>query len=107
MSQIFSKDLLVSRGRLDSLCVIIDEDVYDLTKFQDEHPGRFQTPKNQIRRNIPLTSLYLYAHNPMLAGADHGTRSMISRSKLPNKRGGSLPFLFNQNSGGVLDLRRI
>lgn len=39
MSKAFSKDDVASHGKSDSLWVIIDEDVYDLTKFQDEHPG--------------------------------------------------------------------
>lgn len=41
MSQTFSKDQVASHNKADSLWVIIDEDVYDLTKFQDDHPGRF------------------------------------------------------------------
>ncbi|KAH8700176.1 putative acyl-CoA dehydrogenase [Talaromyces proteolyticus] len=39
MSQTFSKDQVASKNKSDGLWVIIDEDVYDLTKFQDEHPG--------------------------------------------------------------------
>lgn len=39
MSQTFTKDQVASHNKADSLWVIIDEDVYDLTKFQDEHPG--------------------------------------------------------------------
>ncbi|KAL1976706.1 hypothetical protein VTN31DRAFT_2988 [Thermomyces dupontii] len=39
MSQTFSKDQVASHNKADSLWVIIDEDVYDLTKFQDDHPG--------------------------------------------------------------------
>jgi cytochrome b involved in lipid metabolism len=39
MSQTFSKDQVASHSKGDSLWVVIDEDVYDLTKFQDDHPG--------------------------------------------------------------------
>nr|AAQ04621.1 cytochrome b5 protein [Paracoccidioides brasiliensis] len=39
MSGIFSKDAVASHNKSDNLWVVIDEDVYDLTKFQDEHPG--------------------------------------------------------------------
>ncbi|KAL1966427.1 hypothetical protein VTN77DRAFT_4569 [Rasamsonia byssochlamydoides] len=39
MPKTFSKDDVASHNKSDSLWVIIDEDVYDLTKFQDEHPG--------------------------------------------------------------------
>lgn len=40
MSQTFSEGDVASHNKADSLWVIIDEDVYDLTKFQDEHPGK-------------------------------------------------------------------
>lgn len=41
MSKTFSTDDVASQGKGSALWVIIDEDVYDLTKFQDEHPGKF------------------------------------------------------------------
>jgi len=40
MSRTFSQSDVASHNTADSLWVIIDEDVYDLTKFQDEHPGK-------------------------------------------------------------------
>lgn len=39
MSKTFSKEDVASHNKPDNLWVVIDEDVYDLTKFQDEHPG--------------------------------------------------------------------
>ncbi|KAI0848749.1 acyl-CoA dehydrogenase NM domain-like protein [Daldinia vernicosa] len=39
MSKTFSKSDVASHNKADSLWIIIDGDVYDLTKFQDEHPG--------------------------------------------------------------------
>jgi len=39
MSKTFSTSDVASHNKSDNLYVIIDEDVYDLTKFQDEHPG--------------------------------------------------------------------
>lgn len=39
MSQRFSASDVASHKSPDSLWIIVDEDVYDLTKFQDEHPG--------------------------------------------------------------------
>ncbi|OJD19904.1 hypothetical protein AJ78_00098 [Emergomyces pasteurianus Ep9510] len=39
MSGVFSTDAVASHNKPDNLWIIIDEDVYDLTKFQDEHPG--------------------------------------------------------------------
>lgn len=39
MSKTFTTNDVASQGKGSALWVIIDEDVYDLTKFQDEHPG--------------------------------------------------------------------
>ncbi|KAI0529888.1 acyl-CoA dehydrogenase/oxidase [Xylaria digitata] len=39
MSKTFSKADVASHNKGDSLWIIVDEDVYDLTKFQDDHPG--------------------------------------------------------------------
>ncbi|KAF2755080.1 acyl-CoA dehydrogenase [Pseudovirgaria hyperparasitica] len=39
MSQRYSVDDVAGHKSTDSLWIIVDEDVYDLTKFQDEHPG--------------------------------------------------------------------
>lgn len=44
MSKTFSKDDVASHSKGDSLWIVIDEDVYDVTKFQDEHPGKFFFP---------------------------------------------------------------
>lgn len=42
MAKTFTKDDVASHGKPDNLWVIIDEDVYDLTQFQEEHPGRLR-----------------------------------------------------------------
>ncbi|KAK4990141.1 hypothetical protein LTR50_002771 [Elasticomyces elasticus] len=39
MSATLSKSDVASHNKPDSLWIIVDEDVYDLSKFQDEHPG--------------------------------------------------------------------
>jgi cytochrome b involved in lipid metabolism len=39
MSQRFSAADVASHNKADNLYIIVDEDVYDLTKFQDDHPG--------------------------------------------------------------------
>jgi cytochrome b involved in lipid metabolism len=39
MSKTFTKVDVAANGKPDSLWVVIDEDIYDLTSFQDEHPG--------------------------------------------------------------------
>lgn len=39
MSKTFSTSDVASHNKPDNLYIIVDEDVYDLTNFQDEHPG--------------------------------------------------------------------
>lgn len=39
MSKSFSQADVAAHKKPDDLWVIVDEDVYDLTKFQAEHPG--------------------------------------------------------------------
>lgn len=39
MSKTFSTAEVAKNSKPDSLWIIIDEDVYDLTQFQEEHPG--------------------------------------------------------------------
>ncbi|QQK39761.1 Acyl-CoA dehydrogenase, putative [Penicillium digitatum] len=39
MRETFSKEDVASHSKGDSPWIIIDEDVYDVSKFQDEHPG--------------------------------------------------------------------
>lgn len=40
MAKSFSQTEVASHNKPDNLFVIIDEDVYDLTQFQNEHPGK-------------------------------------------------------------------
>ncbi|KAL2117401.1 hypothetical protein VTJ04DRAFT_7061 [Mycothermus thermophilus] len=39
MSKTFTQAEVASKNKADALWIIIDGDVYDVTKFQDEHPG--------------------------------------------------------------------
>ncbi|KAK4250052.1 acyl-CoA dehydrogenase/oxidase [Corynascus novoguineensis] len=39
MSKIFTQSDVASHNKPDSLWIVVDGDVYDLTKFQDDHPG--------------------------------------------------------------------
>jgi cytochrome b involved in lipid metabolism len=39
MSKSFTAADVASHNKPDNLYIIVDEDVYDLTTFQDEHPG--------------------------------------------------------------------
>ena len=52
MSKTFSKDDVAAHKSKEDLYIIVDEDVYDLTKFQDEHPGgqksEFRSPACRI-----------------------------------------------------------
>ncbi len=48
MSKTFTKDDVAAHKSKDDLYIIVDEDVYDLTIFQNEHPG------GQKSMNSPL-----------------------------------------------------
>ena len=50
MSKSFSKDEVASHSKPDSLYIIIDDDVYDVSKFQDEHPGKLLVNSRAIGR---------------------------------------------------------
>lgn len=39
MSNTYSQSDVASHNKGDSLWIIVEGDVYDLTKFQDDHPG--------------------------------------------------------------------
>jgi cytochrome b involved in lipid metabolism len=39
MSNTYSQADVASHNKTDSLWIVVDGDVYDLTKFQDDHPG--------------------------------------------------------------------
>lgn len=47
MSKTFSVADVASHNKADNLYIVVDEDVYDLTKFQDEHPGMFPCLQRQ------------------------------------------------------------
>jgi cytochrome b involved in lipid metabolism len=40
MGKTFTTSDVASHNKPDNLYIIVDDDVYDLTKFQDEHPGK-------------------------------------------------------------------
>ena len=47
MSKTFSVAQVAEHKKADDLWIIVDEEVYDLTKFQTEHPGKPIIPCNQ------------------------------------------------------------
>ena len=44
MSKTFSQDDVAKHNKATDLYIVVDEDVYDLTAFQDEHPGKYHLP---------------------------------------------------------------
>jgi cytochrome b involved in lipid metabolism len=48
MSKTFSAADVGSHNKPDSLYIIVDEDVYDLTSFQDEHPGMLESILSEL-----------------------------------------------------------
>lgn len=39
MAQVFTKGDVASHNKPGDLYIVVDGDVYDVTKFQDDHPG--------------------------------------------------------------------
>ena len=39
MAKVFSQQDVAAHSKPDDLFIVVDEDVYDMTKFQEEHPG--------------------------------------------------------------------
>ena len=48
MSKTFSASDVASHKTPDSLYIIVDQDVYDVTKFQDDHPGKILPETGQL-----------------------------------------------------------
>ena len=46
MSKTFSQADVAAHNKPNDLYIVVDEDVYDLTTFQDEHPGAY--PPNAL-----------------------------------------------------------
>ena len=42
MSKSFSQNDVSAHSKPDNLWIIVDQDVYDMTKFQEEHPGKLK-----------------------------------------------------------------
>ncbi|CAK4030593.1 Acyl- dehydrogenase family member 9, mitochondrial [Lecanosticta acicola] len=56
MSKTFTADEVAAHKKADDLYIIVEQDVYDLTKFQDEHPGgkknHFADPPPQVLQRV-------------------------------------------------------
>lgn len=48
MAKTFSKEDVASHTKDNTPWIIIDEDVYDVSTFQDEHPGKFHIPSVRL-----------------------------------------------------------
>ncbi len=59
MSKTLSASDVASHNKPDNLWVIVDEQVYDLTKFQEEHPGG---KKSQCSLSVKLSTTALTVH---------------------------------------------
>ena len=58
MAKRFSTADVASHKTANDLWIIVDEDVYDLTKFQDDHPGGKKSTLSPILR-IPRSKLMI------------------------------------------------
>ncbi|KAI6824610.1 acyl-CoA dehydrogenase NM domain-like protein [Hortaea werneckii] len=63
MSQTFSPSDVASHNKADNLWIIVDQDVYDLTKFQDEHPGGKKNPVLQRVAGKDASKQFWKYHN--------------------------------------------
>ena len=52
MSKTFSVADVASHSKPEDLYIIVDEDVYDVTAFQDEHPGGKKSKQSYLTINI-------------------------------------------------------
>jgi hypothetical protein len=68
MSQRFSVADVAAHKTPSDLYIIVDEDVYDLTNFQEEHPGgkksAFTTICSTLQANHPQSCSALRARTP-------------------------------------------
>lgn len=54
MSKTFSTADVAQHNKTADLYIVVDEDVYDLTKFQDEHPGGKKSEQSQGDRKTSI-----------------------------------------------------
>lgn len=54
MSQVFTAGDVASHNKPGDLFIVVDGDVYDVTKFQDDHPGK--SPCSALRRQAIATA---------------------------------------------------
>ena len=93
MSQTFSTSDVSSHNKPDNLWIIVDEDVYDLSKFQDEHPGMFDSRLRAVirkanryqvaRKVLPLKSIIGFKSDDL---AQSFSESLV---KMPRSSSGS------------------
>lgn len=49
MAKLFSKEEVAAHKKPDDLWIVVDDDVYNLTDFQTEHPGNVYSQKKARR----------------------------------------------------------
>ena len=88
MTKTFSAADVATHNKPNDLYVVVDEDVYDLTTFQDEHPGNYSPP--------PLFTPIVYA--PQRENeADRWNDAQAARRSSPE----SLAKMLPSNSGNT------
>jgi cytochrome b involved in lipid metabolism len=53
MGKTFTTSDVASHNKPNDLYIVVDEDVYDLTKFQDEHPGALPPDSPSPNLQVP------------------------------------------------------
>ena len=54
MAKTFSQSDVAAHKKPDDLWIIVDEDVYDMTKFQSEHPGKLTVDYEPLLQKTDL-----------------------------------------------------
>jgi cytochrome b involved in lipid metabolism len=67
MSKSFTANDVASHNKPDNLYIIVDHDVYDLTKFQEEHPGGKKSSRPAEFEGGTVANLYQQSSNELPA----------------------------------------
>lgn len=67
MSKSFTANDVASHNKPDNLYIIVDHDVYDLTKFQEEHPGGKKSTWPAEFEGETTANVYPQSSNELLA----------------------------------------
>lgn len=93
MSQTFSTGDVAKHNKGDDLFIIVDGDVYDLTKFQDEHPGgkksMFYPRCNRCACCADTSHYHMSARRRTMLTAPPSQSLLVLLARMPRSSSGS------------------